>query len=98
MDPFQSYTNLKPKSEHEPKLKPKKTIAKIDRKERKNTDKRCKVDKLLGIDKPQTKHHGESQYYIYHKEKNAFQKSAENSQKIPEYFQKEKTAEEKIKI
>jgi len=58
MDPFKSYTELKPKSDHESKLKPKKKIAKIDRKEKKKTDTRCKNDKELGIDKPLTKHHG----------------------------------------
>lgn len=95
MDPFKSFTELKPKTDHESKLKAKKKIAKIDRKEIKKTDTRCKNDKELGIDKPVTKHHGSCGGVDRNQldRQRTIAKIIMTNHKILEYMEKEQEAE-----
>lgn len=70
-----------------------KEIPKVDKKISKKVDKRCKVDKLLGIDKPVTKHTGgQSRNQI--EASRTFQLIIKQNHSILEYFKKEQEMEE----
>lgn len=70
-----------------------KEIPAIEKKIRKTVDKRSKVDKLLGIDKPTTKHTGAlSRNQI--EASRTFQLIIKQNHSILEYFKKEQEIEE----
>jgi len=73
--------------------KAKKEIAKIDKPQRKSTDKRCKIDKLLGVDKPITKHTGAESRKMQEQSR-TLQQLIKFNHSILDYMKKEQEIEE----